>query len=95
MKNRLEKIVLNYLLDGKKLRSLVGSKIKNYEKADRVTAIDNLIKNGYISLSYGDNQGRGRIPVYIQITEKGSTFLGQLSQEPTENTVWKISGPGA
>jgi len=91
MKNKLEKIVLGFLLDGKKLRNLVGAKIKNYDKPLRVDAIDNLIKNGYINMSYGDSQGRGRVPVYIEITEKGVLFLGQLSQTPIENTVWSIS----
>tara|TARA_R110002049_G_scaffold159051_1_gene323952 strand:+ start:39 stop:317 length:279 start_codon:yes stop_codon:yes gene_type:complete len=91
MNNRLEKIVLNFLLDGAILRHRVGAKIKNYPKEMRVDAINNLIENSYIKMFYGDNEGKGRIPVFIQITSKGKDFLSQLSEEPTENTVWAIS----
>ena len=87
MNNRLEKIVLNYLLGGAMLRHRVGSKIKNYPKEMRVNAINNLLENSYIKMLYGENKGKARIPVFIEITSKGRDFLSQLSEEPTENTV--------
>lgn len=87
--NKLVPMILFYLQDGSKPRHKVTAKIKNYPKSDREDAIDYVVNEKLVSLSF-EKSSIGRTPVSVSLTEKGAERAKELSTTPRHKSVWGI-----
>ena len=87
--NKLVPMILFYLQDGSKPRHKVTAKIKNYPKSDREDAIEYVVNEKLVSLSF-EASCVGRTPVSISLTEKGVERAKELSTKPRHKSVWGV-----
>jgi hypothetical protein len=91
MENKLVAMILIFLEDGEKPRHKVTMKIRNYPKDMRDGAIRYIMSEKLVQLrECRENCGRGRTPVFISLTEKGSERVMEISRRPRHKSVWEI-----
>ena len=89
MENKLIHMILFYLEDGEKKRHEVTNKIKNYPKELRADAISYVVKEKLVRI-FEKQAGSGRVPAYIELTEKGQERVSELSRTPKHTSVWSV-----
>lgn len=89
MENKLIYMILFYLEGGEKKRHEVTDKIKNYPKELRAEAISYVVKEKLVRI-FEKQDGVGRVPAYISLTEKGQERVSELSRTPKRASVWNV-----
>jgi DNA-binding MarR family transcriptional regulator len=88
MYEKIMRVILSELEAGKRMRSELTVRLKNYPKQDRDTAIKQCIREGLIEMSVGSHNGVGRTPVYVEMTDDGKKRLEILNDKIYDHSIW-------
>ena len=90
MHEKIMRVILAELERGKRMRSELTVRLKNYPKDDRDTAIKHCLSDGLIEMSVGSHDGVGRTPVYVEITAEGAHRLAELNEKIYDQSIWSL-----
>jgi len=90
MNEKLVKMVLLELENGKRKRWEVTNRLRNYSREDKVAAIKHCVSGNLVELSEEKVEGPGRNPVYVSITEKGKKELARLKETVADFGIWSV-----
>lgn len=88
MNEKLVKMILLELENGKRKRWEVTNRMRNHTREDKQAAVKYCMSGDLVELSEEKVKGAGRNPVYVTMTDKGKKELERLKETVADFGIW-------